>query len=34
MSELLSLDWSSYKLTLTEKLKTLIQDQDFVDVTF
>lgn len=33
MSELLSLDWSSYKLTLTEKLKTLIQDQDFVDVT-
>lgn len=33
MTELLGLDWSSYKLTLTENLKTLIEDQDFVDVT-
>lgn len=33
MTELLGLDWSNYKLTLTENLKTLVEDQDFVDVT-
>ena len=33
MAELLGLDWSSYKLTVTRNLKTLIQDQQFVDVT-
>jgi len=33
MAELLGLDWSSYKLTVTKNLKTLIQDQQFVDVT-
>ena len=27
------MDWSSYKLTVTKNLKTLIQDQQFVDVT-
>jgi len=33
MTELLGLDWSNYKWTLTENLKTLIRDQEFVDVT-
>eukprot|EP00092_Neocalanus_flemingeri_P017902 GFUD01019368.1.p1 GENE.GFUD01019368.1~~GFUD01019368.1.p1 ORF type:complete len:295 (+),score=67.15 GFUD01019368.1:41-925(+) len=33
MAEQYSLNWNNYKFSMTESLKTIIQEEDFVDVT-
>ena len=33
MAEQYSLNWNNYKLSMTDSLKTIMTDEDFVDVT-
>ena len=33
MGDQYSLNWNNYKFSMTESLKTIIQEEDFVDVT-